>query len=1201
MNTPNCPDRREFADYLVGSLAEDKAEQLEKHLDDCGTCEDTIAGMENLSDTVIEALRTSCPTEDDEFHADPVFREAVRKLRAMRPASDVVTGKEAKGRSDPFADVDAMDQLGNYRLVERIGQGGMGVVYRAVHTRLDKPVALKVLPVDQLRDPDIAARFEQEMKAIGKLNHANLVCAHDAGESPDGRFLYLAMELVEGIDVGKLVEQSGPLPIADACEIARQAAMGLAYVHRQGLVHRDMKPSNLMLAGVKSRDSSVQSTADEDDNRLLTLDLGLSTPRVKLLDLGLALLNDQRGGELTVAGQMMGTLDYMAPEQASDSHAVDHRADIYALGCTLYKLLAGKAPFADERYSTSVQKIMAHAQASISPLAETRPDMPKELAELIDRMLAKEADDRPATADEIAQTLAPLAAGSALGQSASEDGITLVPPPATSQPSVAASEPMPAAQVTSPPRRRLGPWAIATAVMLMVVGPLAAYQIIVTIKRKNGKQETHRLNEGDELTIKVGTRPSTVKPEAPARRGKVRKRGVPTAVQPKPLKIEPEPLDIVAGQPLTSTALVQQPAAIDGVLSWTIETIQHRAVITDAGFSPDGERVATIGVDGTVRIWDVKTGMLKRVLVGHSSGGNYASIEWSPGGHVIASSDGNHPAPLIQIWDTDSGRLLRNVHPDESKGVVCELAWSPDANTIAVGFGTGQGSNICFYDMPNGEWFESIHVDGNTHPFVLAWSPDGKTLASGGAQPVVDLWDFDSAQRIWRIDCESKSPVVNVKWSKDGRSLAIAQIYREVEIRDARTGERIQQDVSEEEARRMVTFADCAEGGKYAVTIDSQPGYNPSFLRFWNLESQEVIHELTSHTGGPGYSFFSPDGRTLATVASILQLWDLDSVGVKQTVAMSPTYVCWTPDGSKLLLADTSNHSKYMIDAETGREVKVAAFSRQLGDYCAGISSDGALFAAFNLDLVNLSTGEDIGRFEPPPGPDGSRADLRAGVWLTGTRRLVTGDQWGRLIVWDGETGKVVKTIETQLGAVYGQTLVALPDGQRVAFYTKGAAVTIWNTESGESEKPFAVSPQALIGTLACSSDGRTMVTYNSEKQMQFWDLPTGALSKTYEEVLSSQFSPDLTLVATRHGACSTRLWSSETGETRAILLSLNKGRGIAVSPEGHFCASTRADREIVYVVQTADAQRTLTPEEFAKEYGWTNEPDKVRLVDVGN
>ena len=269
-------------------------------------------------------------------------------------------------------------KLGQYVLLEKVGQGGMGTVFKAFHSRLKKVVALKTLPAERMNDPEAVARFNREMLAIGKLEDPHIIRATDAGEA-DGKH-FLVTEFVDGMDLSRMVAVEGPLPIPAACAVVRQAALGLQFIHEHGLVHRDIKPSNLILSG---------------------------KGQVKILDLGLARLQeaDTPGEELTPSGQMMGTRDFMAPEQALSSHDVDIRADIYSLGCSLYKLLSGKAPFSGPEYSSAMKKIMAHAQEPVPPLAS----IPVQLTAVIERMMAKEPADRFAQPAEVAHALEPFA------------------------------------------------------------------------------------------------------------------------------------------------------------------------------------------------------------------------------------------------------------------------------------------------------------------------------------------------------------------------------------------------------------------------------------------------------------------------------------------------------------------------------------------------------------------------------------------------------------------------------------------------------------------------------------------------------------------------------------------------------------------------------------------------------------------------
>jgi hypothetical protein len=294
-------------------------------------------------------------------------------------------------------------RLGQYLLLEKLGQGGMGAVYKALHTRLKRPVALKVLPDDRPHDAQALSRFLREMEAVGKLDHPHIIRATDAGDV-DGRH-FLVMEFAEGADLGRVVRRCGPLAVADACELARQASLGLQCAHAHGLVHRDVKPSNLLLT---------------------------AAGQVKVLDLGLARLYEEPppADRITDSGQIMGTADYMAPEQAFDSHRVDGRADTYSLGCTLYKLLSGQAPFAGPEYDSRMKKLLAHAQAPVPDIRAARPDLPEGVAAVLDRMLAKAPADRFATPAEVAEALRPFAEGSRLPELAARAAAAGEGPPA---------------------------------------------------------------------------------------------------------------------------------------------------------------------------------------------------------------------------------------------------------------------------------------------------------------------------------------------------------------------------------------------------------------------------------------------------------------------------------------------------------------------------------------------------------------------------------------------------------------------------------------------------------------------------------------------------------------------------------------------------------------------------------------------------
>jgi len=278
--------------------------------------------------------------------------------------------------------------LGPYHITDYLGKGGVSQVFKAWHTGRNCVVALKVIHPKLLADPQAVARFQREMRMVTQLSHPNIVKAFD--DNPIGVTQFYAMEFIQGTDLGKLVELSGPLPVEQACDVVRQVALGLQHAHEKGLVHRDIKPANI----VRLHDSS----------------------QVKLLDMGLTRLRQQSNPddtpvhELTHQGAMMGTPDYISPEQARDARSVDIRADIYSLGCTLFYVLTGQLPFPG---GSLMEKIHRHIQAPAPDTAKLRPDVPGEVAAVVARMMAKKPDDRFQVPAEVAAALSPFCPASA--------------------------------------------------------------------------------------------------------------------------------------------------------------------------------------------------------------------------------------------------------------------------------------------------------------------------------------------------------------------------------------------------------------------------------------------------------------------------------------------------------------------------------------------------------------------------------------------------------------------------------------------------------------------------------------------------------------------------------------------------------------------------------------------------------------------
>ncbi len=364
-----CFSREELKNYALGRTNDLVAVKIESHLGDCASCEDTFVALEAAEDTFVRDLKNINEIEVDSDDAQNVDLSSVKHL------VDESSNLSINGHRS--LETNGKTLIGDYQILESLGQGGMGQVFRATHRHLDKEFALKILGVRKWTSVEAISRFQREMKIVGQLDHPTIVQATDAGQ--EGDLHYLTMEFVPGLNLAKVLHYAAPIQVADACEMVRQAAEGIDYAHQQDVIHRDIKPSNLMLN---------------------------EKGRVKILDLGLATLcgNHHAVDELTTVGQMMGTLDYMAPEQC-DAANHDHRCDIYSLGATLYKLLTGRAPYSTSEHESPIQKLRAIAVEEFTPIQNHRTDLAPALVEIIHRCLERDPQQRFDSAADLAKAL----------------------------------------------------------------------------------------------------------------------------------------------------------------------------------------------------------------------------------------------------------------------------------------------------------------------------------------------------------------------------------------------------------------------------------------------------------------------------------------------------------------------------------------------------------------------------------------------------------------------------------------------------------------------------------------------------------------------------------------------------------------------------------------------------------------------------
>jgi eukaryotic-like serine/threonine-protein kinase len=340
MKLESCPADETLHAYLLGETDDGVSDSIDLHLTKCTACNERLEALE---------LNTESGS--------------VESIEQNLLAAAIAAVKQTPSETIP-------DSVGSYRLLQEIGRGGMGRVYLGEHLSLKKRVAIKLLS-NSLGNRQAIERFEREVQAIGRLNHPSIVTATDADTTGPNPFL--VMEFIDGVDLATFLRKHGPLPIAEACEIIRQVAVALQHAHHVPMVHRDIKPSNIMIDG---------------------------NGRVKLLDFGLVQLKSSphESSELTSAGQCLGTLDYMSPEQAEQSSQIEPRSDLYSLGVTLYRLLSSRFPLNFLASQSVLQKLAIIQKHQLTPIQTWKPELPDQLAKLVMSMIAKDPSQRPMNA-----------------------------------------------------------------------------------------------------------------------------------------------------------------------------------------------------------------------------------------------------------------------------------------------------------------------------------------------------------------------------------------------------------------------------------------------------------------------------------------------------------------------------------------------------------------------------------------------------------------------------------------------------------------------------------------------------------------------------------------------------------------------------------------------------------------------------------
>jgi serine/threonine protein kinase/thiol-disulfide isomerase/thioredoxin len=432
------PTPEQLSSFNLGDLDTEEQKRIERHLADCDTCCESLRNLPS-DDTFVTLLRsteTVLGERGESSEADSVNQPTMAFAPNESGSQETDGGFQTElEKNETATRAPAGDLLDHprYRVETLIGKGGMGAVYKAQHNLMERTVALKVINHEFIDHPGAVERFNREVKAAARLNHPNIVSAYDAEQA--GNLHFLAMEYVEGTDLQKEVKRRGRLPIREACHYISQAASGLQHACECGMVHRDIKPQNLML---------------------------MPSGQVKILDFGLAgFASDFSGrGQLTQEGLFMGTPDFVSPEQADNAHTADIRSDIYSLGATFYFLLTGQLPFPE---ASVMKKLSGHLSREPKPISEFRDDLPKEVEQIVQRMMAKEPANRYQRPVEVVQALRPFV-------------------------SAAPAAVEPARRSESKRQRSRVFWSIVTALLLLLAGGgLAAAVAVYRISTENGE------------------------------------------------------------------------------------------------------------------------------------------------------------------------------------------------------------------------------------------------------------------------------------------------------------------------------------------------------------------------------------------------------------------------------------------------------------------------------------------------------------------------------------------------------------------------------------------------------------------------------------------------------------------------------------------------------------------------------------------
>jgi WD40 repeat protein len=1075
----------------------------------------------------------------------------------------------------------AAPSIPGYEILGELGRGGMGVVYRARQTKLNRLVALKMILAGAHAGEDDRRRFLPEAEAVARLQHPNIVQIHEVGEA-DGH-PFFSLEFCPGGSLAAKLAGT-PLPPGEAARLVEVLARAVQAAHEAGVVHRDLKPANVLL----SLSGRSQSGADPDPGSAPLSERPLNEWVPKVTDFGLAKKLDDAAGP-TASGAIMGTPSYMSPEQAAGkAKQIGPAADVYALGAVLYELLTGHPPF---KAATALDTVLQVVSEAPVPPGRLQPKLPRDLETVCLKCLHKEPHRRYASAEALADDLRRFLDGE----------------PVRARP-VGAWE-----QAAKWAKRRPAVAALAAA----LVGVTALGFGLVTWQWQRAERAGHTAAERADAE------------------GRARQEAA-AALERAESELYLHLLSsaqrewLIGRDVRRARQLLDECPAARRRWEWhylrrlfeggRLTLRGHEAPVTCVAFGPKGY-LASGGEDGTVRVWDA-AGQEARTF--HAAG-KPLQVLFSADGRRLAALSGPG-RPVLQVWDPVAGKEVFALRDAASW-----MALSPDGRRLATGT---KGTTVTVWDLTTGR--EGLTLRGHTLPALdAAFSPDGSYLAcacgatgddqvpvlgvgeraAGGPKRPgegnvllrdqkpgeVKLWDARTGAEVLTLRGHG-APVLAVVFSPDGRQLASASWDQTVKVWDARTGKVLHTLTGHTDAVRGLAFVpggrrlvscggdravkiwDTASGREVcgltgnpgtrlstavspdgrALALAGGEGQQPGDVTVWGLADGKPVHTLRGHAGPVRSLAFSPDGRRLASAGAdgTVKVWDVGIDPEALTLATGGDGLAFSPDG-RCLASGSDDTAVKLWDARTGRELATLS-GHTAGVRAAAFSPDGRLLATAARDfgepgevkLWDARARKELLTLPGQPGvgsmafsPDGSS------LALPGENHTVT--------VWDAAAGKPLVTLSGQRAAV--SCVAFAPDGRQLAVASRDGTVALWDVTSGRLIRTFRGQPEGIT-SVAFRCDGRRLASTSGSRGsvVTVWSTETGEeLLRLKAEAGAScvVFHPDGSRLISGGVKGAVQVWDAMTGQE---LLTLVGHRGsvtrVIFSPDGQRLASLSTD-----------------------------------------